>query len=255
MADGVYDPAQDELSGGPTSVPLEELLERYGLVSLRVRGIGSIEDLVHCVEQVSSEHAQTEFPTLSDLDEVIDEHVRDSNGSLERPVGRTDLFYVIIGDSCRRQSLQRERGGVIFVTPRQSFPRQVVQVFSLRFESVVFTRPGRGSETFVRQISYGLGHDAEGGGRLCPPHRAGQWYGEELFFPFVRGQDDGQAGALAGVQVHPVESVLDVVLREKGRSELRVGVAREVEHPGKRAAKLHGLRWCVRKSGIVDWVP
>ena len=109
-------------------------------------------------------------------------------------------------------------------------------------------------ELLIGEVGYCLRHDAESRRRLSPAHSAGQRYHYQLLFVFVGRENDGQLWTLAGVQVHLIEAVLDVVLREEGRAVFQISMLGEVQHSSKRASKLHGLRWCVRQCGVVDRV-
>jgi hypothetical protein len=75
LAESVNDPTEDELPGGPATVPLQELLQRDSFVSMLLGGGGTSEDLVNRCQEVSSEHVHPLVIALAQLDEVVHEHV------------------------------------------------------------------------------------------------------------------------------------------------------------------------------------
>jgi hypothetical protein len=89
LARRVEDPAEHELSGAPAAVAREELLEGDGLVAFLV-GAGSREDAVDAVEQVTAQAAEAPRGPLSELDEVVHEHVGRAHRALEGSVGWWD---------------------------------------------------------------------------------------------------------------------------------------------------------------------
>ena len=82
LAKCVNDPAEDEFSGGPTAVALQQLLERDGLISVGFVELGLSQDVVYRFQQVVSQRAHAGCSPLSQLDEVVNEHVRQSHWSL-----------------------------------------------------------------------------------------------------------------------------------------------------------------------------
>ena len=72
---GVDDPTEDELDGGPRTVPLPQLLEGDWLAAKRaVRCLKGAEDRVNGVQKDASYPAVT-LSTLREGDKIINEHV------------------------------------------------------------------------------------------------------------------------------------------------------------------------------------
>ena len=88
LADRVDEPAEDDLAGPSATVALKELLQGHGLVPALRGHIRASQDLVNGVQQVLPESLEAAVPTLSELDEVVDEHIGVAQGLLEAPVGR-----------------------------------------------------------------------------------------------------------------------------------------------------------------------
>ncbi len=86
LAKGVNDPAQDELPSGPAAVALQELLERDGLVAVFLCGGRTSEHFVNSGQEMSPDNVHALVAALTQLDEVIHEHVRVSKGSIEGAV-------------------------------------------------------------------------------------------------------------------------------------------------------------------------
>jgi hypothetical protein len=76
-----------------------------------------------------------------------------------------------------------------------------------------------------------------------------------LFFLFVLGEDDSKPGAVTGLEKHPVETILDVVLGQVHRAVAGVGVPHLSQDSMQGAAELHGFRRGVRQCGIVHGTP
>jgi hypothetical protein len=90
------------------------------------------------VEEVPAKHSQSELSSLSDLDEVIHEHIRDSHRSLERAVGRTVRGDVTLTGLYGREVLEGARGGVVFLASRERLCGKVVEFFGRGFEAMRF---------------------------------------------------------------------------------------------------------------------
>ena len=88
LAHGVKNPAEDELSGAPSSVSLEKLFEGDGFVAMWVVSPRLGQHRVDGVEEVAAQGFELPEATLSYLDEVIHEDVCGANWSLRRLVRR-----------------------------------------------------------------------------------------------------------------------------------------------------------------------
>ena len=88
LAQGVQDPAKDQLAGGLAAIAGEELLERDRLSAVWLVQAGLGKDLVDGVEEVSAKVAHAAWPSLAQEDEVVNEDIRGSQGPGEGPVAR-----------------------------------------------------------------------------------------------------------------------------------------------------------------------
>ena len=84
LVDRVNEPAEDDLAGAPASIALEEFLQGHRFVAAFVGHFWLRQDLVDGVQQVLSEGLEATVSTLSELDEVIDEHVGVPKGFLRQ---------------------------------------------------------------------------------------------------------------------------------------------------------------------------
>ena len=66
----------------------QQLLQGDGFVAAFIGHFRVSQDLVNGMQQVLPEGLEATVPTLSELDEVVNEHVGVAQGFLEAPVGR-----------------------------------------------------------------------------------------------------------------------------------------------------------------------
>ena len=86
LAHGVDNPPEDELTGAPAAVARQKFLQGHGFVTFAAFH-GLRQDLVDAVQQVSSQGPETSCPSLTNLDEVVNEHVSEAHRQLVRHVG------------------------------------------------------------------------------------------------------------------------------------------------------------------------
>ena len=93
LANGVQDPTEDDLPHSPAAVTLEEFLEGHRFVALLGGDARHRENLIDGVEQVIQKGVEPLGTALSDLDEVVYEHVGATQGALVHAIGRgSDAF-------------------------------------------------------------------------------------------------------------------------------------------------------------------
>jgi hypothetical protein len=102
---------------------------------------------------------------------------------------------------------------------------EIVRDGGVGFEAVWLGRSRASCRLLVGNVGDGLGHGAAGRGRLDPPHGCRQGDGDELLFPVVLGEDDGESGTVGGLQGQAVERVLDVELAQVHRAIARVSMS------------------------------
>jgi hypothetical protein len=213
------------------------------------------------MEQVPPKGLKALQVPLSELDEVIHEHVSGTDRPLRGAVGHRRNPVVFRGP--RGTSDLRVQGG------QGEVGLSVVRPFVFRvgvlldpvaasrevFEPMRGSRIGGAPSAVVGQVGYGLGHSAERGWRLDPTHGAGHRDRDQLFFAFVSGEDDRQTGAILGREEEAIEPVLDVVLAKMHRAVPRVRVTDGVQDPRQGSPELHGFRGSVRKGLLVHGRP
>ena len=103
-------PSEDDLSGAPTGVPVAYLLDGSGLVSVDVSGQGAVQHFIDCVKEMVSLGVEATLPPLTELDEIVHEHVRVIHRKVERPVGRRRavLWFRRQGSDPRHTSQDRQ---------------------------------------------------------------------------------------------------------------------------------------------------
>ena len=87
---------------------------------------------------------------------------------------------------------------------------------------------------------------------MPPSHCRGHRDGHELWFVLVPREYQGEAWAVLRSEEHAVEPVLDVVLAESRRAELRVGMSYLIEDTVEGTSELHGFGGSMRKSRFID---
>ena len=132
VADRVHYPAQDDLAGVPATIPLEQLFEGDGFVAVWFvcRGFG--EHAVDHVQQVIAQSIHSFLTALTNLDEVVDEHICLADGTLEVLVGRRAEGHVFrcIRRHCRVEGQQACGGSLIFQAAGQGIFGEVVTLGS-----------------------------------------------------------------------------------------------------------------------------
>ena len=198
-------------------------------------------------QQVSSQGFHSSDAALSELDEVVNEDVCVSHGSGVDAVGRWTVGLGFVRSrELRVQRVETVGRGLVVGSSSEGFGREVVPARGWLFQAVSCEFPGSGREVLVRDVCYCFGHDAEGRRRLGPSHRARHGDGDELRFPFVLGQDDGQAWAVGRLEEHAVEPIFDIVFGQIDWPELRVGVSDSPQDSMECSAELHGFWRSVR---------
>ena len=135
-----------------------------------------------------SDGFEAPMSTLAELDEVVNEHFRVSQGLLERLVGRwSELKFVVGGCRCDRTKRERQVG-VCVLLASGSWNRagggvvhgcgKLLQAMGLYLESVLV-------DVAVGQVTDRFGHGGEGRRRLDPSHGGGHGNGNELRFAVV----------------------------------------------------------------------
>ena len=107
LADSIDEPAEDDLASTPATIPLEQLLQGDGFEAGLGRDLRPGQYDVDSMEEVLSDGLEAAVATLTELDEVINKHVRVRQGPFERPVRRRgELEFVVEG--CGREWPKRE---------------------------------------------------------------------------------------------------------------------------------------------------
>jgi hypothetical protein len=187
-----------------------------------------VQDCVDGFKKVSLDLVEMLGASLGYLDEVINEDISGSQGPVERPVGRGRRLY-------REHLYPRERleNGVSFGFVSGSwawFPGYLVVVLGCSFFVKLMRRSdGVRANSLVGEVTYGFGHDTEGGLRLDPSHEAGEWDGNELRLPFKLGKDHGEAQTVQGLEEELVEAILEVLLVALWRAKFWVDMSDQPE--------------------------
>ena len=105
---------------------------------------------------------------------------------------------------------------------------------------------GVGFDGETGHVGGGFGHGAERRGRLDPAHGAGHRDCDQGFLALVTGSNQRETHAVARVQEHAVEAVLDVVLGEADRSVAGICSTDVREQARECPGELHGFRRGVR---------
>jgi hypothetical protein len=97
LAYGIDNPSQNQLSRIPAAVAFEELLEGDGFISMRFISFRSGQHLVNGVQKVGAERLESSGPALTELQEVVHEHICGAYRPGVHLVGRRRVIGLIRG--------------------------------------------------------------------------------------------------------------------------------------------------------------